>query len=82
MKSKEKSNLRLVRWFNDGMPPIDLSNEAPAVLEIIRAYLQIKSQNIELMKQNVHLMGESEQVMEMNVILANEIKRLKELMPL
>ena len=39
----EQKELRLIRWANDGFPPIDFSNEAPAILELIRGYQAIKN---------------------------------------
>ena len=33
---------RLVKWHMDGYPPIDLSQELDAVLELIRRYVALK----------------------------------------
>lgn len=36
MKTKKTTEkLRLMRWANDGYPPIDLNNEFEAVLELL-----------------------------------------------
>jgi hypothetical protein len=39
---------RLIKWANDGYPPINLNNELKAVTELIRAYKELESKYNEL----------------------------------
>lgn len=41
---REKESLRLVRWADDNYPPIDLSNELPAILELIKEIRLLRKQ--------------------------------------
>jgi hypothetical protein len=43
-KIKEKDTLRLMRWADDNFPPIDLSNELPAVLELIKEVRKLRKE--------------------------------------
>lgn len=36
---------RLVKWAKDGYPPMDISNELPAITELIREYDNLKAEN-------------------------------------
>lgn len=37
---------RLIRWANDGFPPLNLQNELPAIIELIKAYQEINETRI------------------------------------
>ena len=46
-KGKRKTSthhLRLIRWSEDGYPPIDLSNEFDAVIELIMNYRRLEDE--------------------------------------
>lgn len=42
-KHTPTENLRLIRWANEGFPPIDLSGEADSILALIREYKSLKA---------------------------------------
>ena len=42
IKDKPKEELRLIRWANDGYPPIDLHNEFNAVLDLIQEVKRLR----------------------------------------
>lgn len=37
---------RLIKWANDGYPPIDLNNELGAVIELIKAFKELESKQL------------------------------------
>jgi hypothetical protein len=47
-EGRQQKELRLIRWANDGFPPIDLNNETNAVLHLIKDYKKIKAENDKL----------------------------------
>jgi len=40
--AKPKEELRLIRWAQDGYPPIDLRNEFQAVLDLIKEVCKLR----------------------------------------
>ena len=44
VNKETKHKLRLIRWSNDGYPPIDLRNEFKAVLDLIKEYKILERQ--------------------------------------
>lgn len=61
---KEKHPLRLIRWANDGYPPIDFSNEGKAIIELIRDYQSIEQENKALKEKNKQLVDALEYIRE------------------
>jgi hypothetical protein len=49
-KIKLKDHLRLMRWADDNFPPIDLSKELPAVLELIREIRTLRMEEKRFLK--------------------------------
>jgi hypothetical protein len=51
-KTKKEEPLRLIRWADDGFPPIDLSKEAKSVLELIKEVRELREENKRLRRSN------------------------------
>jgi len=60
----EKKEPRLIRWANDGYPPIDMVNEVDAVLELIKAYKALSSPSDKVQEKEIVLLPQESDLLE------------------